>query len=87
MTDTGRMVPAIEGDRTGRPCVELWGDWLYRVDVPERTLALPRGYVGSVYHVHRFDLRGKLLLSPFVWLPGLFVIILALRSLFPILSV
>ena len=34
MKDTGRMVPAIKGDRTRRPWVELWGDWLHRVDVP-----------------------------------------------------
>ena len=34
--DTGRMLPAIESDRAGRPWVELWSDWLHRVDVPER---------------------------------------------------
>ena len=34
MTDTGRVVPAIESDRTRRPWVELWGDWLHRIDVP-----------------------------------------------------
>ena len=81
MTDTGRMVPAIESDRTGRPWVELWGDWLHRIDIPERALAFPLGDVGSVYHVHRFDLRGKLLLSPCVWWLGLLVVFLALRSL------
>ena len=43
MTDTGRVVPAIEGDRAGRPRVEFWGDWLYHVDVPERAFALPLG--------------------------------------------
>ena len=65
MTDTGRMVPAIEGDRVGRPWVELWGDWLHRVDVPERALALPLGDMGSVYHVHHFNLgAGGLLLPP-----------------------
>ena len=85
--NAGRMVPTIEGDRTGGPWVQFWGDWLYRIDVPERTLALPLGDMGSVYHVHRFDLRGKLLLSPCVRLPWLFVIGLALRSLFPILGV
>ena len=82
MTDTGRMVLAIEGDRTGRPWVVLWGDWLHRVDVPECALALPLGDVGGVYHVHCFDPRGKLLLSLCVWRPGLLVIVLALRSLF-----
>ena len=54
--DTGRMVPAIKSGRTGQPWVELWGDWLHSVDVPERALALPLGDVGSVYHVHRFNL-------------------------------
>ena len=81
MTDTGRMVPAIEGDRTRGPWIEFWGDWLYRIDVPERALALPLGDVCSIYHVHRFDLRGKLLLSPCVRWPGFLVIVLALRSL------
>ena len=81
------MVPAIESDRVGRPWVEFWGDWLYRIDVPERALALPLGDVGSVYHVHCFDLRGEFLLSPCVRLLGLFVIVLALRSLFPVLGV
>ena len=52
------MVPAIEGARTGGPWVELWGDWLYRVDIPERALALPLGDMGSVYHVHHFNLGG-----------------------------
>ena len=34
VTDTGWVVPAIEGDRTSRPWVEFWGDRLYGVDVP-----------------------------------------------------
>ena len=34
VTDTGRVVPAIEGDRTSQPWVEFWGDRLYGVDVP-----------------------------------------------------
>ena len=81
MTDTGRMVPAIEGDRKGGPWVELWGDWLYRIDVPERAIALPLGDMGSIYHVHYFDLRGELLLSPCVRWTGLLVVVLALRPL------
>ena len=64
MTDTGRMVPAIKSDRTRRPWVELWGDYLHRVDVPERALAFPLGDVGSVYHVHRFDLGGNFFCPP-----------------------
>ena len=34
MTDTGRVVPVIESDRTRRPWVEFWGDWLHHVDFP-----------------------------------------------------
>ena len=34
MSDTSGVVPAIEGDRTRGPWVELWGDWLHRIDVP-----------------------------------------------------
>ena len=34
MTDTSRVVPAIEGDRTSRPRVEFRGDRLYGVDIP-----------------------------------------------------
>ena len=81
MTDTGWMVPAIEGDWAGRPWVEFWGDWLYRIDVPEHGHALPLGDMGSIYHVHHFDLRGKLLLSPCVRQMGLLVVILTLRPL------
>ena len=54
-----------------------FGVSLYRVDVPERALALPLGDVSSIYHVRRFDLRGKLLLSPCVQRQGLLVVVLA----------
>ena len=67
--------------------LNFWGDWLHRVDVPEHALALPLGDVGSIYHVHHFDLRGKLLLSPCVRLPGLLVIVLALRPFLLVLGV
>ena len=87
MTDTGRMVPAIKGDRAGRPWVELCGDWLHRIDVPEHALALPLGDMGSVYHVHRFDLRGNLVMSPCVRWTGLLVIVLALRPLLLVLGI
>ena len=59
MTDTGRIVPAIEGDWALRPWIEFWGDWLYGIDVPERAFALPLGDMSNVYHVHRFDLGGN----------------------------
>ena len=75
MMDTSGVVPAIEGDQAGGPRVELWGDWLQRIYVPERTLPFPLGDVGCVYHVHRPHLWGEPLLSSGVWLPGLLLII------------
>ena len=78
MTDSSGVVPLIKSDRAGGPRVELWGDWLHRIDVPERAFALPLGDMGSVYHLHHFDLRGKLLLSPCVRWTGLLVVILTL---------
>ena len=75
MTDTSGVVPAIEGDRIGGPRVELWGDWLQRIYVPERTLPLPLGDVGCVYRVHRPHLREEPLLSSGVRLPGLLLVI------------
>ena len=55
--------------------VELWGDWLQRIDVLESTLPLPFGDVGCVYHVHRPHLRGESLLSSVVRQPGLLLVI------------
>ena len=76
MTDTGRMVPAIESDRAGGPWVKFWADWLYCIDVPERAFALLLGDMSNVYHVHRFDLgRGEFLLSPCVRWTRLLVIV------------
>ena len=85
MPDTGRMIPTIKSDRA-RPWIEFWGDWLYRIDVPERVLALPLGDVCSIYHVHHFDLGG-LLLSPYVRLPGFLVNILALQFFFLVFGI
>ena len=76
MTDTSGVVPAIEGDQIGGPWVELWGDWLQRIYVPEHTLPLPLGDVGCVYHVHRPHLWGKALLSIVVRRLGLFVVVM-----------
>ena len=86
MTDTGRMVPAIEGDRAGRPWVEFLGDWLYCVDVPECTFALPLGDMGNVYHVHRFNLGGTSS-APCVRRTGLLVVVLTLQPLLLILGI
>ena len=88
MTDTSWVVPAIESDRTGRPWVELWGDWLHCVDVPERAFVLPLGDMSSVYHVHCFNLGGGgLRLSSCVRRTGLLVIVLALRPLLLVLGI
>ena len=70
-----------------RSWVEFWGDWLSRIDVPECTLTLPLGDMGSVYHVHRFDFRGKLLLPPYVWWMGLLVVIITLRPLLLVVGI
>ena len=75
MTDTSEVVPAIKGDRTGGPWVELWGDWLYQKYALEHALVLPLGDVGSVYHVHRSHLWGEPLPSSGVRLPGLLLVI------------
>src|SRR5215216_6647893 len=72
--DTGWVVPAIEGDRTGCPMIEFWGDRLYGIDVPECALALLFGNVSDIDHVHCFPFGGKLLLAPGVLLSGLIVV-------------
>ena len=85
MTDTSGVVPAIEGDRTGGPRVELWGDWLQRIYVLERMLPPPLGDVGCVYHVHRPHLWGEALLSSIVRRPGLLLVI-AMQPLVSVFS-
>ena len=69
------MVPAIKSDRIGGPWVELWGDWLQRIYVPESMLPLPLGDVGCVYHVHHPHLWGDTLLSSIVRRSGPFLVI------------
>ena len=66
MADASAVVPSIKSDRAGGPQIELWGDWLHRVYVPECMLPLPFGYVRCVYHVHRTHLWGETLLSSIV---------------------
>ena len=75
MTDASGVVPSIKSDRAGGPRVEIWGDWLQRIYVPECTLPLSFGDVGCVYHLHRPHLWGKAFLSSIVQRPGLFLII------------
>ena len=75
MADASGVVPSIKSDRAGGPRIELWGDWLHRVYVPECMLPLSFGDMGCVNHVHRPHLWGKPLLSSGVWLPGLLLVI------------
>ena len=72
--------PSIKSDRAGGPWVELWGDWLQRIDVLESMLPLPFGDMGCAYHVHRPHLRGEALLSSVVRRPGPLLVI-AMRPL------
>ena len=78
--DTSRMIPAIEGDRTGRPWVEFVGDGLYNIYVSECAFALLFWVMSDIDHVHYFYLRWKFLLSPRIWLAR-FIHVFALRSL------
>ena len=80
VTDASRMIPAIEGDRTGRPWVEFGGDRLYSIHVSECAFVLPLWDMSDINHVHCFDLRWKFLLSPHIWLAR-FVLVFTLRSL------
>ena len=64
MSDTSRMIPAIESDRAGRTWVEFGGDGFYSVYISECAFALPLWYVGCVNHVHCFDLWWKFFLPP-----------------------
>ena len=74
------MIPAIKGDRTGRPWVEFRGNRLNGIDIAECVFALPLRDMSDIDHVHCFDLRWKFLLSPRVRLAR-FVLVFALRSL------
>ena len=74
------MIPAIKGDRTGRPWVEFGGNGLNGIDILECAFALPLWDMSDIDHVHCFDLRWKFLLSPRVWLAR-FILVFALRYL------
>ena len=86
VTDTGGVVPAIEGDRTRRPWVELWGDWLHRINVPQCTLPFPLGNMGCVYHVYHFHLGRKFLLSSCVRRQVLLLVV-AMQPLFLVFGI
>ena len=80
------MVPAIEGDRAGRPWVEFWGDWLYRVDVLSARLRSLLG-IWVTYIMFIVLTWGGLLLSPCVQWTGLLVVVLTLRPLLLVLGI
>ena len=74
MTDTGWMVPAIKGDQARRPLVELWGDWLHRVDVLDCAFVPSWGY-GLRISCLPFSLGRKFLLSSCVRRPRLLLVV------------
>ena len=80
MTDTSWVIPAIKGDRTGRPWVKFGGNGLNGVDISECAFALPFWDMSDIDHVHCVDLQWKFLLSPRVRLAR-FVLVFALISL------
>ena len=80
MADAGGVVPSVKSDRAEGPWIELRGNWLHRVYIPECTLPLPCGYVLCVYHVHHPHLWGETLLSSIFRRSGLFLVI-AIRPL------
>jgi hypothetical protein len=77
MTDTGRVVSSIEGDRVRRPWVILRGYGLYGVDLSKGALPLLFGYVSGIYHVHSFYLWRELLLSTIDRTAGLIIVLAA----------
>ena len=77
MTDIGRVIPTIEGDRVSRPWVKLRGYGLYGVDLPKGAFPLLFWYMCGIYHVYGFYLRGELLLPAIAWAARLFVILIA----------
>ena len=79
VTDTGWVILAIKGDRTGCPWIDFGQQALQRRHPLVRACA-PFGYVSDVDHVHCFYFGGKLLLTPGVRMTGL-VVIFAWRSL------
>ena len=72
--DTSQMVPAIEGDRAGRPGTEFGGDGLHSVYVSECAFARSLWNVSCVNHIHCFDFWWELFLSPSVRLARLILI-------------
>lgn len=63
MTDTGRVVPSIESDRTRPPWIVFWRHRFYGVDVPECTLPFFLWYLLDIDHVHGFYLGRELILA------------------------
>ena len=77
MTDTGRVISSIKGDRVGRPWVKLRGYRLYGVDLSKGALPLLFRYMSGVYHVHSFYLWRELLLTSIARTAGLLVVLAA----------
>ena len=75
MPDTSRMVPAIKGDRAGRPGIKFGGDELNSVYVSEYAFARSLWNVSYVNHIYCFDFWWEFFLSSIVRRPGLFLVI------------
>ena len=74
------MIPAIKGDRTGRPWVEFGGEGLDGIDIFACTFALPLLDMSDIDHVYCFDFWWEFLLFPSAFLAR-FVLVFALRTL------
>ena len=72
--DTSRVVPAIKGDRAGRPGIELGGNGLNNVYVCECAFARSLWNVSYVNHIHCFDFWWEFFLSPSVRLARLILV-------------
>ena len=73
--DTSRMVPAIEGDRAGRPGIKFGADGLNSVYVSECAFARSLWNVSYVNHIHCFDFWWEFFLSSSVRLTRLILVL------------
>ena len=72
--DTSRMIPAIKGDRVGRPGIKFGGNGLNSVYVSECAFARSLWDVSYVNHIHYFYFWWEFFLSSSVRLTRLILI-------------
>ena len=77
MTDIGRVISSIKGDRVGRPWVKLRGYRLYGVYLSKGMIPLLFRYMSGVHHVHCFYFWREFLLTSIAWPAGLLVVLAA----------